>query len=173
MPATLPWILDASINISMEPFRAFVADKLAVSQRTTGFVMQSFFIGVGASLANALPLVFSWLGVQGSTASGVPLSVKHSFQVGAVVFFLAVLWTIVTTSEFPPEDPAAWDRARRGRRGLGPLLGEIAAAFREMRSEEHTSELQSPDHLVCRLLLEKKKTLAFTSTLWLDNIRYR
>jgi len=132
MAATLLWILDASINISMEPFRAFVADKLAVSQRTTGFVMQSFFIGVGASLANALPLVFSWLGVQGSTASGVPLSVKHSFQVGAVVFFLAVLWTIVTTSEFPPEDPAAWDRARRGRRGLGPLLGEIAAAIREM-----------------------------------------
>ncbi|OLB08368.1 MAG: MFS transporter [Gemmatimonadetes bacterium 13_2_20CM_69_27] len=132
MGATLLWILDASINISMEPFRAFVADKLAVSQRTTGFVMQSFFIGVGASLANALPLVFSWLGVQGSTASGVPLSVKHSFQVGAVVFFLAVLWTIVTTSEFPPEDPAAWDRARRGRRGLGPLLGEIAAAIREM-----------------------------------------
>ena len=132
MAATLLWILDASINISMEPFRAFVADKLAVSQRTTGFVMQSFFIGVGASLANALPLVFSWLGVQGSTASGVPLSVKHSFQVGAVVFFLAVLWTIVTTSEFPPEDPAAWDRARRGRRGLGPLVAEIAASIREM-----------------------------------------
>ena len=132
MAATLLWILDASINISMEPFRAFVADKLAVSQRTAGFVMQSFFIGVGASLANALPLVFSWMGVQGSTASGVPLSVKHSFQVGAVVFFLAVLWTIVTTSEFPPEDPAAWDRARRGRRGLGPLVAEIAASIREM-----------------------------------------
>ncbi len=132
MAATLLWILDASINISMEPFRAFVADKLAVSQRTAGFVMQSFFIGVGASLANALPLVFSWMGVQGSTASGVPLSVKHSFQVGAVVFFLAVLWTIVTTSEFPPEDPAAWDRARRGRRGLGALVAEIAASIREM-----------------------------------------
>src|SRR5213078_4671985 len=123
---------DASINISMEPFRAFVADKLAVSQRTAGFVMQSFFIGVGASLANALPLLFSWMGVQGSTASGVPLSVKHSFQVGAVVFFLAVLWTIVTTSEFPPEDPAAWDRARRGRQGLGVLVAEIAASIREM-----------------------------------------
>jgi len=132
MAATLLWILDASINISMEPFRAFVADQLAVSQRTAGFVMQSFFIGVGASLANALPLLFSWMGVQGSTASGVPLSVKHSFQVGAVVFFLAVLWTIVTTSEFPPEDPAAWDRARRGRQGLGVLVAEIAASIREM-----------------------------------------
>src|SRR5436853_4903837 len=130
MAATMRWILDACINISMEPSRAFVADKLAVSQRTTGFVMQSFFIGVGASLANALPLVFSWLGVQGSTASGVPLSVKHSFQVGAVVFFLAVLWTIVTTSEFPPEDPAAWDRARRGRQRLRAPVTELAASIR-------------------------------------------
>src|SRR5581483_9073563 len=84
--AGLLWVLDASINISMEPFRAFVADKLDASQRTAGFVMQSFFIGVGASCANALPLVFSWLGVTGSTPSGIPLSVKYSFQIGAVVF---------------------------------------------------------------------------------------
>jgi len=132
MAAGLLWVLDASINISMEPFRAFVADKLDASQRTAGFVMQSFFIGVGASLANALPLLFSRMGVQGSTASGVPLSVKYAFQVGAGVFLLAVLWTVVTTSEFPPEDPAAWDRARRGRRGLGALLGEISASVREM-----------------------------------------
>ncbi|MEX2154373.1 MAG: MFS transporter [Gemmatimonadaceae bacterium] len=132
MAASLLWILDASINISMEPFRAFVADKLNASQRTAGFVMQSFFIGVGASLANALPLVFSWLGVTGSTASGVPLSVKYSFQVGAAVFLLAVLWTVFTTTEFPPEDPAAFDRARRGKRGLGPLLGEIGTSIREM-----------------------------------------
>ena len=132
MAAALLWILDASINISMEPFRAFVADKLDASQRTAGFVMQSFFIGVGASLANALPLVFSWLGVEGSTASGIPLSVKYAFQVGAVVFLAAVLWTVATTSEFPPEDPAAFDRARRGRRGMGPLLAEIGTAIREM-----------------------------------------
>jgi maltose/moltooligosaccharide transporter len=132
MAATLLWILDGSINISMEPFRAFVADKLDVSQRTTGFVMQSFFIGVGASLANGLPLLFSRLGVTSSTAGGIPLSVKYSFQVGAAVFLLAVLWTVVTTSEFPPEDPAAFDRARRGRRGLGPLVAEIVVAIREM-----------------------------------------
>src|SRR5215213_4121605 len=132
MAAGLLWVLDASINISMEPFRAFVADKLDVSQRTAGFVMQSFFIGIGASLANALPLLLSGMGVQGSTASGVPLSVKYSFQAGAVVFLAAVVWTVVTTSEFPPEDPAAFDRARRGRRGLGPLLSEIAESIREM-----------------------------------------
>ncbi|HEX6057988.1 MAG TPA: MFS transporter [Gemmatimonadaceae bacterium] len=132
MAASLLWILDASINISMEPFRAFVADKLNASQRTAGFVMQSFFIGVGASLANALPLLLSWTGVEGSTPSGIPLTVKYSFQIGALVFFLAVLWTVVTTSEFPPEDPAALDRARRGRLGIGPLLAEIGTAIRDM-----------------------------------------
>jgi len=132
MAASLLWILDASINISMEPFRAFVADKLDVSQRTAGFVMQSFFIGIGASLANALPLMLSWLGVSGSTASGIPLSVKYSFQIGAIVFLAAVLWTVMTTSEFPPEDPAAFERARKGRRGLGPLVSEIGQSIREM-----------------------------------------
>src|SRR5437868_6336204 len=132
MAATLLWILDASINISMEPFRAVVADKLDVSQRTAGFVMQSFFIGVGASLANALPLLLSRLGVHGNTASGVPLSVKYSFQAGAVVFLICVLWTVATTTEFPPEDPAAFDRARRGRLGVGALLSEIVTSIREM-----------------------------------------
>src|SRR5918996_6444819 len=75
MAASLLWILDASINVSMEPFRAFVADKLNIEQRTAGFVMQSFFIGIGASLASALPYLFTWLGVVGNTASGVPLTV--------------------------------------------------------------------------------------------------
>jgi maltose/moltooligosaccharide transporter len=132
MAAGLLWILDASINVSMEPFRAFVADKLDVSQRTAGFVMQSFFIGVGASLANALPLLLSWMGVTGSTASGIPLSVKYSFQTGAVVFLLAVLWTVATTGEHPPEDLETWARERRSRGGAGHLFREIGSAIREM-----------------------------------------
>lgn len=132
MAATLLWVLDASINISMEPFRAFVADKLPVSQRTKGFVMQSLFIGIGASLANALPYVFARLGVVGSTTSGIPLSVKYSFQVGAAVFLVAVLWTVATTTEFPPEDMAVFDRARRGQLGLGVLFREIAQSIRAM-----------------------------------------
>ncbi len=132
MAASLLWILDASINVSMEPFRAFVADKLPREQRTSGFVWQSLFIGIGASLANALPYVFSQLGVTGSTASGVPLTVKYAFQLGAFVFLIAVLWTVVTTKEFPPEDMAAFERARRERRGLGALLGEIGSAIRGM-----------------------------------------
>jgi maltose/moltooligosaccharide transporter len=132
MAASLLWILDASINISMEPFRAFVADKLDASQRTAGFVMQSFFIGVGASLANALPFLFRAMGVAGDTASGIPLTVKYSFQVGAVVFLLAVLWTVFTTTEHPPEDLAAFERGRRERSGVGALFGEIGSAIGEM-----------------------------------------
>lgn len=132
--ATLLWILDASINVSMEPFRAFVADKLNASQRTAGFAMQSFFIGVGASFANAMPFLLSRLGVTGATESGIPLTVKYSFQAGALVFLLAVLWTVLTATEYPPEDLESWQRSRRERRGLGlsRLFGEIGTAIREM-----------------------------------------
>src|SRR5262245_35588568 len=91
MAAALLWILDASINISMEPFRAFVADKLNPEQATVGFVMQSFFIGLGATMAGFLPIIFSKFGVKAATESGIPLSVKYAFQVGAVAFLLAVL----------------------------------------------------------------------------------
>src|SRR5213083_2634890 len=86
MAAGMLWILDASINITMEPFRAFVADNLPVEQRTLGFVMQSFFIGIGQTLANALPYLFTTLGVVGIMASGIPLSVEYSFKIGAIVF---------------------------------------------------------------------------------------
>ena len=132
MAATLLWILDASINVSMEPFRAFVADKLDVSQRTTGFVVQSLFIGIGASLANALPLFLRVMGVTGNTASGIPLTVKYSFQFGAVVFLACVLWTVVTTSEFPPEDMEAFNRARAERQGAGAIVREVIESIREM-----------------------------------------
>src|SRR2546425_7115477 len=93
MAAGLLWILDASINVSMEPFRAFVADKLNVDQRTAGFAMQSFFIGIGATMANALPYVFRTLGVdkRGINAANeavrvIPASVNYSFKIGAVAF---------------------------------------------------------------------------------------
>jgi maltose/moltooligosaccharide transporter len=122
MAAALLWILDASINTSMEPFRAFVADKLDRHQRTAGFVMQSFFIGIGASLANALPLLLRMLGVEGATDSGIPLTVKYSFQIGALVFLVAILWTILTTSEEPPPDMEAFLRERAERRMRGRLL---------------------------------------------------
>jgi maltose/moltooligosaccharide transporter len=132
MAAGLLWILDASINVSMEPFRAFVADKLNDEQRTTGFVMQSFFIGLGATFAGTLPLAFRWLGVEGVTPGGIPLTVKYSFQLGALAFVLAVLWTIVTTGEDPPEDLTAFERMRSERRGLAARAHEILSAVREM-----------------------------------------
>jgi maltose/moltooligosaccharide transporter len=132
MAAGLLWILDASINVSMEPFRAFVADKLNADQRTTGFVMQSFFIGLGATFAGWLPLAFRRYGISGNTASGIPLTIKYAFQIGAVAFLLAVLWTVFTTREYPPEDMEAFARMRREKRGLAAGLSEIITALREM-----------------------------------------
>jgi len=132
MAATLLWILDASINVSMEPFRAFVADKLNVPQRTAGFIMQSFFIGIGATLANALPIIFRKLGVTGTTPSGIPLTVQYSFKIGAIVFLLAVLWTIFTTREDPPADIAEFERLKKSNRGIKKLIAEILSALRDM-----------------------------------------
>jgi maltose/moltooligosaccharide transporter len=132
--ASLLWILDASVNVSMEPFRAFVADKLHPTQRTSGYVMQAFFIGLGASLANALPFVLSLLGVSGATDSGIPLTVKYSFQIGALVFLSAVLWTVISTKEYPPEDMEAFRRMKAERKGLGLglMVRDIISAAREM-----------------------------------------
>ncbi|HLL70430.1 MAG TPA: MFS transporter [Pyrinomonadaceae bacterium] len=132
MAAGLLWILDASINITMEPFRAFVADKLPEEQRTTGFVTQSFFIGIGQTLANALPYIFTALGIVGVMASGIPLSVEYAFKIGAVVFLLAVLWTVFTTREYPPEDMEAFTRMKRERRGVLAGFAEIFHSVRHM-----------------------------------------
>src|SRR5690242_186324 len=132
MAAGLLWILDASINITMEQFRAFVADKLPEEQRTLGFVMQSFFIGIGQTLANALPFLFGVLGVAGVMASGIPFSVEYSFKIGAIVFLIAVLWTVITTQEYPPEDMEAFERTRREQKGCLRGFAEIGSALAEM-----------------------------------------
>lgn len=132
MAAGLLWILDASINITMEPFRAFVADKLPEEQRTLGFVMQSFFIGIGQTLANALPYLFTMLGVVGVMATGIPLSVDYSFKIGAIVFLVAVLWTVLTTKEYPPEDLEAFERMRREKKGIFAGFAEIFSSIAEM-----------------------------------------
>jgi maltose/moltooligosaccharide transporter len=135
MAAGLLWILDASINVSMEPFRAFVADKLPEEQRGTGFAMQSFFIGVGAVIADLLPYgLKSWFNVSNETSNGhvIPLNVKLSFYLGAAAFLGAVLWTVCTTTEYPPEDLEGFRRKQAQTRGLGHLLAEIPDALREM-----------------------------------------
>jgi maltose/moltooligosaccharide transporter len=135
MAAGLLWILDASINVSMEPFRAFVADKLNVNQRTAGFVMQSFFIGIGASLANALPWLFRQYGVTGTTPSGIPLTVQYSFKIGAIVFLLSVLWTVFTTKEYPPENIEEFERARRATYGNATGVGKVGRVVAELLRE--------------------------------------
>jgi maltose/moltooligosaccharide transporter len=99
------WILDASINISMEPFRALVADKLPQSQRSYGFVVQTLIIGIGTWIASNLPWMVSQLGVSNEAASGVvPMSVKVAFAIGAFVFMASILYTVFKTEEYPPED---------------------------------------------------------------------
>jgi maltose/moltooligosaccharide transporter len=106
MAAGMLWIMDASINVSMEPFRAFVGDMLPSEQRTIGFSMQSFFIGIGAIVASALPyMMTNWFGISNTAAAGeIPPSVKFSFYIGGAVFFLAVCWTVFSSKEYSPEE---------------------------------------------------------------------
>jgi len=106
MAVIMLWLMDASINISMEPFRAFVGDMLPNEQRTSGFAMQSFFIGIGAVVASALPYIFTNVfGVSNVAADGgIPDSVRWSFYLGGIAYFVAVMWTVFNTKEYPPED---------------------------------------------------------------------
>jgi maltose/moltooligosaccharide transporter len=104
--AGMLWIMDASINISMEPFRALVADMLPSVQRTTGFAVQTFFIGIGAVIASALPYMLTeWFEVSNTAPAGqIPDSVKISFYLGAFAFFSAVIWSVIKTKEYPPKE---------------------------------------------------------------------
>ena len=104
--AGMLWIMDASINVTMEPFRALVSDNLPKKQRATGYAMQSFFIGVGAVVASALPwMMTNWFDIANTAPAGqIPDSVKFSFYFGAVVLLVAVFWTVFTTKEYSPEE---------------------------------------------------------------------
>ena len=132
------WVLDASINIAMEPFRAFVGDQLPMRQRPTGYAMQSFFIGVGAVVASALPFLLAGVGVDNTAAPGVvPDTVRYAFYFGGAVLLLSVGWTVLRTREYPPAQLQAWDeapvqarppldRTRLARHGAGWLLAGVA-----------------------------------------------
>ncbi|MGB5257161.1 MAG: MFS transporter, partial [Woeseiaceae bacterium] len=112
--AGMLWIMDASINVSMEPFRAFVGDNLPEKQRTSGFAMQTFFIGIGAVVASALPwMMANWFGISNEAPAGeIPVSVKYSFYVGGAAFLLAVSWTVFRSTEYSPQQLAEFDAAR-------------------------------------------------------------
>ncbi len=114
MAAGMLWIMDASINISMEPFRAFVGDNLPEKQRTRGFAMQTFFIGIGAVVASALPWMMSnWFGISNDAPAGeIPESVKYAFYIGGAAFLLAVSWTVFRSKEYSPAELEEFDAAR-------------------------------------------------------------
>ena len=113
------WILDSALNISMEPFRAFVGDNLNSRQRTLGYALQGFFIGAGGYVGSKLPEWATALGASNTAAAlSVPSSVKWAFAVGAGLLFLAVLWTVVTSREYSPEELAAHERADTSELGL-------------------------------------------------------
>jgi maltose/moltooligosaccharide transporter len=140
MAALLLWVMDASINVSMEPFRAFVGDQLPTSQRPLGYAMQSFFIGVGAVVASLLPYLLTHFGVSNVAGpGGIPDTVRDAFYVGGVVLLGSVLWTVFSTREYPPDQlrtfadavthtDAAIDRHRALGRGMVWLtLGAVSA----------------------------------------------
>jgi len=103
------WLLDASINIAMEPMRAFVGDQLPPAQRPAGYAMQGFFIGAGAVVASLLPWLLERLGVANTAAAGqVPETVRYAFYLGGGVLLLAVGWTVFTTREYSPQQLAAF-----------------------------------------------------------------
>ena len=134
MAAGLLWILDTSGNIAMEPFRAFVADKLPESQRTRGFAMQSFLIGLGGSIASALPWIMSNIFHVSSTSvnGGIPSSVKFAFYTGASIFFTAVLYTILTSKEYPPADLGFKEKVKESNKGFGGGIKEINDSIMHM-----------------------------------------
>jgi maltose/moltooligosaccharide transporter len=125
------WILDASINISMEPFRALVADKLPDSQRSYGFVLQTLIIGIGTWIASNLPWLVNKMGFEDTSAPGViPEYVKIAFGIGALVFLISILYTVLTTKEYPPKDIEAFKAEKKDKN----FFGDFFASLKEMPS---------------------------------------
>lgn len=132
MAAGTLWVMDASINVTMEPFRAFVGDLLPEDQRTTGFAMQSFFIGLGAVFASALPWMLGhWLGVANTAAAGqTPPSVRMAFYFGGGCLLVSVLWTVFSTQEYDPAQMAAFEQSGVDERApADPLQAHPAASY--------------------------------------------
>jgi maltose/moltooligosaccharide transporter len=134
MAAGMLWIMDSSINISMEPFRALVGDLLPSNQRTAGFGFQTFFIGIGAVVGSLLPYIYTnWLHFSNVAPAGqIPLSLKYAFYTGGIVYFLAVAWTVFTTKEYPPVDMAEFEAEKRRTSGFWNGVRESFAGIVDM-----------------------------------------
>lgn len=138
MGAGMLMIMDASFNVAMEPFRALVADKLPSEQRTLGFSVQTALIGIGAVLGSWLPwFLANKAGVTDTAPEGlVPDNVKWSFYIGAMIFLGAILWTVFTTKEYPPEEQARYsgeETSEPEKGGLGVIFKDLAAMPKAMR----------------------------------------
>ena len=120
------WILDASINISMEPFRALVADKLPDEQRSYGFILQTLIIGIGTWVASNLPWMVSKLGfTESDDMSVIPSNVKVAFGIGALVFLISILYTVLTTKEYPPEESKLTEKEKNRGNFLTDFMDSI------------------------------------------------
>lgn len=141
--AGMLWIMDASINISMEPFRAFVGDLLPSEQRTTGFAAQSFFIGIGAYVASSLPwMMTNWFNISNTAPEGqIPPSVKFSFYIGGFVFLAAVAWTVFTTKEYSPEEIEKFEESEeeQSQESNADKERDISAGFLSGRQMVHAT----------------------------------
>ena len=127
-------LMDASINVAMEPFRALVADMLPEEQSTVGFSVQTFLIGIGAVVGSWLPYVLlNWFGIgQNTTAGGVPMNVVISFFVGAIVLIISILWTVISTKEYSPEQMAQFHPKTKSEEESSAGLSDIFFSFRQM-----------------------------------------
>ncbi|TVT40764.1 SLC45 family MFS transporter [Hymenobacter setariae] len=134
MAAGMLWIMDSSINISMEPFRALVGDLLPSNQRTAGFGFQTFFIGIGAVVGSLLPYIYTnWLHFSNVAPAGqIAPSLKYAFYTGGIVYFIAVAWTVFTTKEYPPVDMAEFEAEKRRTAGFWNGVKESFAGIADM-----------------------------------------
>jgi maltose/moltooligosaccharide transporter len=134
MAAGLLWVLDVFGNVAMEPFRAFVADKLPDSQLNRGFIMQSLMIGLGGCIASALPWIMrNWFSLENIAAKGIiPDNVRYSFYIGAFFFLSAVLYTVFSSKEYPPTDTELNENRSSSKKGFGNGMKEIFSAVANM-----------------------------------------
>ncbi|HEY3404870.1 MAG TPA: MFS transporter [Ohtaekwangia sp.] len=129
-------IMDASFNVAMEPFRALVADLLPSDQRTLGFSIQTFLIGLGAVIGSWLPYIFfNYFGMNEEVLPGeVPSNVTYSFYIGAVTFLIAILWTVITTKELPPDQyPKASEPGTASKKGISEIFSDFAGMPKAMK----------------------------------------
>jgi maltose/moltooligosaccharide transporter len=134
MAAGMLWIMDSSINISMEPFRALVGDLLPSNQRTAGFGFQTFFIGIGAVVGSLLPYIYTnYFHFSNVAPAGqIAPSLKYAFYTGGLVYFIAVAWTVFTTKEYPPVDLAEFEAEKRRTSGFWNGVKESFAGIADM-----------------------------------------